>query len=249
MTEVLLKKSLDVLKKITIITMPKVSMIVPIWDMQNIPLAISLLERNLESIRKQGFTDYEVIVSDDSVGDDLYKWLVKYTADMGLQVEYCRNPGNKGMANNTNYAIEQANGDIIKILFQDDYLYTRSSLQDIVQHFTPTFNWLVTSCVHTYDGMQVFNPHHPHYSYSENTIGSPSVLAFRREVRERFDPQFHWVLDLDLYRRLFKHYGRPKMLHHVNVVIGLHEGQMTNKLTYQQKTQEFVTLNDKYNQL
>ena len=208
--------------------------------------AIRLLRRNLDSIRSQTFTDYEIVVSDDSAGDEIYKWLVAYTEHRNFSVKYVRNPGEKSMACNTNYAIDQSEGEIIKILFQDDYFYSPKSLADIIEHFTPTFNWIATSCVHTFDGVEVFNLHNPFYSHSENTIGSPSVVAFRREVRERFDPQFHWVLDLDLYRRLLRYYGRPKLLDHVTVVIGLHQNQMTNKLSDYVKQLEFIRLEEKH---
>jgi glycosyltransferase involved in cell wall biosynthesis len=216
---------------------PNISIVIPMYYMED---CIRLSRRNLDSILKQRFTDYEIIVTDDSEDDVLEQWLKDYP------VKYYRNPGNKGMANNTNFAIDQARGDLIKVLFQDDYFYDEYSLQDIVRYFTSTDNWLVSACTHSFDGKETFNDHQPYYSYSANTIGSPSVLTFRSGVRERFDPQFHWVLDLDLYRRLFARYGRPKILPEINVVIGIHNGQMTNKLSDERKRLEFDLLKRKY---
>lgn len=221
----------------------RISIVVPVYNFDG---SIPLLQRNLNSIFIQTFKDYEVIVTDDTPGNEIYDWLVQYTQATGLQIEYCRNPNGKGMAKNTNYGIDQAKGELIKILFQDDYFYDYKSLGYMESYFTPTVNWLATGCIHTYDGQTLFNPHEPYYSKKENTIGSPSVTMFRREIQERFDPQFDWVLDLDLYRRIQKRYGLPKTLKLVNVVIGLHPGQMTNQLSDERKAFEFELLNQKY---
>ena len=150
------------------------------------------------------------------------------------------------MPNNTNNAMEQAKGDLIKILYQDDYFYDERSLWDIIKHFTHWTQWMVTPCVHTIDGVNFYNEHYPYYSESENTIGSPSILTLRREIKERFDPRFSWVLDLDLYKRLFQKYGKPKILNKVNVVIGIGNHQMTYKLSDERKSLEFQLLKEKY---
>ena len=212
--------------------MPKFSIVVPIYNMDN---AIEFLKRNLDSILTQTFNDYEIIISDDSDDDMLKIWLHKYP------VKHFKNTGRKGMANNTNHGISHATGEYIKILFQDDYFYNEESLSDIDKSFIGKQSWLVTGCTHT-DG----RPHTPFYSESENTIGSPSVLTFKKEVEERFDPEFHWVLDLDLYKRLFRTYGKPKIMDKINVVIGIGLHQTTHKLSDERKAIEFRLLKQKY---
>lgn len=216
--------------------MPKISVVVPIYGMDN---GEKLLKRNLDSIVSQTFKDYEIIISDDSEDDYLKIFCKKYP------VKYFKNPGLHSMGSNSNYGISKATGDIIKILYQDDYFYNENSLAAIKRYFTGGASWFVTGCVHD-NGVELFNPHEPFYSESQNTIGSPSVLAFKREVEERFDPQFHWVLDLDLYKRLHRNYGKPKILKNINVVIGIHKGQQTNLLTEQRKLLEHQLLKEKY---
>ncbi len=212
---------------------PKISCVVPIYNMDN---ATEFLKRNLESILIQTYKDYEIVISDDSEDDMLKIWLRNYP------VQYYKNLGNKGMANNTNHAISKAQGEYIKILFQDDYFFDENSLEVIDNGLRRNPSWMVTPCTHT-DG----RPHEPFYSESENTIGSPSVLTIHKDVLIRFDPQFHWVLDLDLYRRLFKEYGKPKILRcGPNVVIGIGTHQTTNKLTDMRKELEFKMLKEKY---
>lgn len=200
------------------------------------------LERNLKSIYIQSFDDYEIVLSDDSEDDQLGDWI--RTLDM--PIKYVKNQGNKGMANNSNNAINHASGELIKILYQDDFFYDSRSLEKIKDHFTDRTMWLVTGCTHTMNGITTFNDHKPFYSNSENTIGSPSVLTFRQEIKERFDPTFHWVLDLDLYQRIYRKYGKPKIYDAVNVVIGIHSNQKTYLLSDQEKTKEHHLLKRKY---
>jgi len=202
--------------------------------------AVILLKRNLDSIVKQKFDDYEIIVSDDSEDDVLKKAIEKYP------IKYFKNDGDKGMANNTNNAMDLAQGDLIKILYQDDYFYDETSLGKMVRAFSRKTTWVASGCVHTVDGKTLVNAHYPYYSHSENTIGSPSVTMFRRLIKERFDPQFSWVLDLDLYRRIFEKHRLPKLLNKVTVVIGLGSHQMTEIMSDDDKRKEFLLLDKKY---
>jgi len=218
---------------------PKVSLVLPIYEMDN---AQYFLERNLKSIYIQSYDDYEIVISDDSENDILKTWLKR----IDLPIKYFKNLGNHSMAANSNNAIDHATGDFIKILYQDDYFYDSNALKDIMEHFTSHYQWLVTGCTHTMDGVNTFNDHKPFYSETENTIGSPSVLTFRQAVKERFDPNFHWVLDLDLYKTLYRKYGKPKIYDKVNVVIGIHQGQKTFNLSDERKTLEHQLLKKKH---
>src|SRR3990167_6659456 len=105
--------------------MAKVSICVPIYEMDN---AQYFLERNLKSIYIQSFDDYEIVISDDSENNMLKTWLSKFD----LPIKYFKNLGSHSMAHNSNNAINQSTGDLIKILYQDDYFYDSRSLENIV---------------------------------------------------------------------------------------------------------------------
>lgn len=217
----------------------KVSICVPIYGMED---GLKFLKRNISSIMNQTFKDYEIIVSDDSENDYFEKWFYEHPY---IPVKYVRNQKTKGIAGNTNFAIDNAVGEIIKIMYQDDFFYQRTSLRDIVKHFTPTTYWLATGCIHTWDGVNLVNPHYPYYSESQNTLGSPSVTAFKREVQTRFNPNYQWVVDLDFYKRLKKERGRPKIINDINVIIGWHMGQATHKISGEKKELEHKLLTNK----
>ena len=199
---------------------PKISIAIPTHDMPN---GEFFLNRAIQSIRAQTFTDYEVVVTKEGK-----------------------------MAHNTNAAIKKSKGELVKILYMDDYLAHENSLQEIVDHFEG--EWLATGCLHqTTDGDLYEDPHSPHYpeythdiSTGNNRLGSPSVITLRREGVLFFDENLSWLLDCDLYARYYKHYGLPILLNDLNVVIGIGKHQTTHRLPNRIKNWEHEYLNKKH---
>jgi glycosyltransferase involved in cell wall biosynthesis len=164
------------------------------------------LQRALDSVHSQNFKDYEIVIEEDLDG--------------------------KGMAFNTNRVIKKAKGELIKILYQDDYLEP-----DYLQKVSDTFigNWLFTA-----------SSNNPNPRYSQvNTLGSPSALTIRNENPLLFNESLKWVLDLDYYRRMYQRYGLPQILTTTKVIIGLGVHQETNHLSQEIKQHEhtFITTN------
>lgn len=172
------------------------------------------LRRAVRSVKSQTHKDYEIVITEEG-----------------------------RMAENTNAAIKKAKGDIIKILYMDDYLAHDNALQRIVDKFKG--GWLATGCIHD-DGQRLFNTLYPSYNkdirQGLNTIGSPSVIAFENKDPLLFDERLNWLLDCELYARLFERYGEPTILNEIGVVLGIHEGQMTNILTPEEKQAEYELL-------
>lgn len=151
------------------------------------------------------------------------------------------------MAENTNSGIKRARGEIIKILYADDYFAHKDALQYIVSSFKG--GWLATGCLHD-DGMNVGMPHFPLYNHEihtgENTIGSPSVIAIENDNPLLFDETMSWLLDCDYYKRLYERYGEPILLNDTSVILGVGEHQMTHILTGEEKLSEHQYIHQKY---
>lgn len=175
------------------------------------------LKRCIDSIMTQTYKNYEIVITKDGK-----------------------------MAENTNSAMKKAKGDLIKILYMDDYLNNKDSLQDIVDSFKG--DWLVTGCIH--DNGVLYSPHFPKYNdqihLGQNTIGSPSVLTLRKGLDMNFDETMTWLLDCDLYRRLHDKYGEPDILNSVNVTIGCGIHQATHRMGDQVKEDEYQYMTQKY---
>ena len=220
------------------------SVCIPTSDMPN---KVPYFKRCVDSLWTQTFQDFEIIVTDNSE-DDVIKELCQnwYKKD----VRYFKNPI-KGMARNTNEAMKRSAGDLIKILYMDDFMATSYALQHIWDEFNG--EWMVTGCNHVRDfSDQKINTHMPTYTkeiaYGLNTIGSPSVLTIKNHFSEQiyFEEELTWVLDCDLYKRLYDLYGEPMILNEICTTIGLHDGQATNTMGEARKLQEMKYMRTKY---
>lgn len=223
----------------------KISIVIPVHEM---PDWERFIKRSLATIESQTYRNYEVLILDNSDGDNIYDLCKQYRSHDFPNFYYAKNP-KKGMAPNTNAGIKSATGDIIKIIYMDDYLAHQDALKAIVEAFDG--EWLVTGCLHD-NGSGISNPHFASYNdnihLGANTIGSPSVLAIKNRGEDTmlFDEKMQWLLDCDYYKRMYEKYGAPTILDDLNVVIGLHEGQMTNTMGNERKKQEEEYIKQKY---
>ena len=216
-------------------SIPKISVVIPTHQMED---RAFFLVRSFRALLSQSFKGFEVIVTDNSL-DDVIENICKDSLWKELHIKYFRNDDSrpKGIAQNTNEAIKRATGELIKILYLDDRLHHEKSLQVIVDSFKG--NWLATACIHD-DGNCIYSPHTPSFSPEDgdNYVGSPSVITIKNEDPLLFDENMSWLLDLDYYKRLYNKYGMPVLCSDVNVCIGIHEGQLTNLLSDEEKRKE-----------
>lgn len=196
----------------------RISIVIPYHQTTNTAFFLS---RALKSISEQSFKDYEIILTAEGL-----------------------------MAENINAAMEKAKGELIKILFMDDYFAHPNALQEISDNFQKQDTWLATGCLHQVGEMPPVNPHFPEYSIDihkgNNKIGSPSVITLRNEGHLEFDERLSFLLDCDLYSRMYTHFGPPKVINDLNIIIGLHSNQVSNTMSPEEKLQEFNYLKEKH---
>jgi Glycosyl transferase family 2 len=94
---------------------PRVSIGLPVYNGQH------LLPRALDSILRQVFADFEVIISDNCSTDDTTAVCEDY-AKRDRRIRYVRQPGNLGAAANFNFVFRQARGEYFKWAAHDDQL-------------------------------------------------------------------------------------------------------------------------------
>ncbi len=174
------------------------------------------LWRLVNSLTEQTFKDWELIITKDGK-----------------------------MAENTNAGIKRARGELIKILYLDDYFASINYLQEVVDSFEKWYNqdWLITASDSNLrpewtDDIETGN----------NKLGSPSALTFKNHFGDNilFDEKMSWLLDCDFYKRMKEKYGHPIYLYDIKVNIGQGDHQMTYILTDEEKQKEFYYLQHKY---
>jgi hypothetical protein len=79
-----------------------------------------------------------------------------------------------------------------------------------------------------------------------NLISSPSVLSFKNTGDVWFDSNLIWLMDCDMYKRLYMRYGDPFYLNRINVVNRTWEGQYNNHIPWERKKWEIEYGRHKY---
>ena len=169
-----------------------------------------------------------------------------------MNIKHVRNTENRGNGPaNTNAAIDLCTGEVVKIMFQDDFFYDDEALEKIYGCLTNVENdWLVCGCNHTRsDGRDFYWTLMPTWNNEflkgVNSISSPSVMAFKRDkVTERFDENVSMMMDCEMYYRMEKSHGRPIFLHDDLVTNRVHEGQISmqtyNSVDYADKMEKEI---------
>jgi glycosyltransferase involved in cell wall biosynthesis len=231
---------------------PFISICIPIWGAKG--EGIDYLETNLESILNQSFTDFEVVISDHSIDDDLELYVNQWKSK--LNIKYFRFSEGRGLISpNINNAIRNATGKYIKILYQDDFFFNENSLKIIVDYLLDEDNidakWIVTGCAATYNvtdfHKEVMPMYHPNIHLGQNTIGCPSVLTIKNDPDKLYlDETLKFLDDVEYYKRLYDKYGDPYIL--PSICVGIREGGVsaTSLLNDEIKQKEIKLVFDKY---
>lgn len=213
--------------------MPKVSICVPAYN------NVNEVKQLLKSVLEQTFSDYEVIITDDSDGAEIEE-LVKNLKDE--RISYTHNRKKLGHIFNWNAAIAKASGEYIKIMFSDDWFTYPDSLERYVSMLEehPEADLAFSN------SMQVSATESSKRSISSeflprlkqdwrllflgNEIGAPSGVIYRNNGT-MFDEKSNWASDVELYFLILE-----KNPHFVStdcplVSIGLHEEQYTHSFS------------------
>jgi glycosyltransferase involved in cell wall biosynthesis len=211
--------------------MPFISICIPAYKHPD------FMERLLDSIARQRFQDYEVIVSDDTPGYEVKAICERFTGKLPLT--YLHNDPPFGSPANWNNAIRHAKGEWIKLIHDDDWLNGDDALQQFAdaarRNLTAGFifsgysKWEGKKCV----GSKIPGKKEAHrLSHSsidliaENFIGHPSVTMIRNRNQEWYDERVKWVVDFEFYIRELKH-SIPVAISKILVNIGVHDQQVT----------------------
>ena len=211
---------------------PKLSVCIPAYEMNG--LGATYLEESFRILAKQTLDSFEVIVSDQSVNDDVKELCEAWQGRFHL-CHYWNRDGERQASANINHALERARGAVHKVLFQDDFILSETALQEIFNAFDgQEAMWLLTGSGITKDGQTIERPMVPHLTpklhFGKNTVSSPSVLALRASCEHRFDENLIWLLDVDSYARLWEKFGNPIILPETLVANRLHADQVSESI-------------------
>lgn len=199
-----------------------------------------LLERLLSNIREQTFTDYEIVITDNSE-DDAVEQLAR-SFQISQPLSYHRNIPSVSMGENWNQCMQRANGKWLKMMHDDDWFSGPNSLAVFAERAVNAGdNGFIFSAFEYVDEQGSTELHHtgsydlkkleksPYHVLRNNAIGQPSTTLIRRDVFRSFKA-LKWVVDIEGYIRMLQA-GNGKFIYIPQKLISLqrHEGQATKE--------------------
>lgn len=193
-----------------------------------------LLERCLQSVMDQTYTNLEIILSDDTPDEGVKIVIDKFSGK--LPARYYKNSPSLGTPANWNKALDHAHGELTLLLHHDDWLVSPQSIERYVQAFndpsiTAAFGRSITVDIAgkpSYQVVDIDEIHKDPFSLLlANKIGPPSNLMVRTNKNLRYDERYKWLVDIEYYIRLLSSGHRFAFIDEELIGIGLHEGQVT----------------------
>lgn len=172
---------------------PLVSIVIPAFSPR-------FFEKALVSALRQSYGNLEVIVCDDSRSDEIRDIVESFAQSTVVSLRYVRNPQHLGFVGNLQAGLEEARGEFIKFLCDDDQLFLASverQAQVLIDH-TDVHLVLAQRLFLDADGMQL-------PPRLENTALAPTDGLFKGEdllsIFETFPLNFLGGLSSALLRR------------------------------------------------
>ena len=196
------------------------------------------LKRLLLSIENQSYTNYEVIISDDSNDNSVEELLKEFKGK--LEVKYFKNENPLGTPANWNHAISKATGQWIKLMHDDDWFANEHSLEKFASATKYGHPFIFSAYSNKIEltnntEMLFFNEKlknsilkNPLLLLAKNIIGPPSVTLFQNSVKEKYDERLKWRVDIEYYiRNISKGVGFA-YINEPLINVGVSESQVTN---------------------
>lgn len=227
----------------------KISICVPTYGYNGD--GVKFLTQLFDTIKTQTYKNFNVIISDHSITDEIKT--VCDTYNSFFDIIYIKNTNKLGNGpHNTNNAIKNSDGDIIKIMFQDDIFVNNTALEKIVNTFKNNeCEWVVNGCNHTTDGITFNRNMVPFWNdnipFGSNTISSPSVLSFKKNVDCFFDENLVMLMDCEMYYQLYTKYGKPTIINDILISNRIHKNQISSNYNHDNFNGEVLYVKTKHN--
>ena len=127
--------------------LPKVSVILTTFNREY------FFTEAIESILEQDYPNLEIIISDDGSSDNTFMFACEYAKD-NPQIKVFQNTHTKGSAGNRNNGIDEASGELLLLLDDDDLLF-KEAISFMVEAYLShnrDFGIIIANCTRSDDG-------------------------------------------------------------------------------------------------
>lgn len=199
------------------------------------------LQRVLDRIKGLSGSNIEVIIGDNSDDRSIQEAVDPILCANQFHILYQWNNPSKSPIANWNWLINSAKGEYVMMIHHDEFPLCEETILDALRMVgdDPSIDAVLLNCHLVYKKKRFISRHfnatlrdflirkNPNYLYKRNLIGPTAVLIARKKLYPLFDENLIWLVDVDMYVRLFKQ--RIHWLTSTGIIFS--EQERTNSLT------------------
>ena len=226
-----------------------ISIVVPLYNYAR------YIEENIQSIVRQTYPDWEIIIVDDHSKDDPLKVIKPYLSD---KIKYICLEKNVGYGAAKNVGIRASNGEYIVVLDADDMLTDNSLAARIKAIRNSRHNWVHAKALEFTDRKpyrfrfkkrkSIRRLRHilKHKDYGElwNSMHAQTVMI-HRSIYEKvglYEPSLRSMGDKEMWARIINNIGIPAYLDKFVALYRLHSGQMHRSKEKKQRLKQYYKI-------
>ena len=175
------------------------------------------LVRILHGLNLKNVEHYEVLVSDNSDDNSIEAVIEEWRSKSNFNITYIRNTPSIGPAANWNRLLDKAKGKFSLLMHHDEFPIGADFLSQLCDKIetSPETDIFILDCI-LVDPDSAKNRHHiprflkslllkshPNYLCRRNYIGPTATVVCKTKSYPRFDERLMWLVDVDLYTRMF----------------------------------------------
>ena len=174
----------------------------------------------------------EVVVGDDTPDDSIGAWIQGAGRLFASRLKYHHNTPALGAVPNWNDLIRRSTGKYVWLLHHDECPIDETAVIRLLALLgqKAEMDVVLLDCVLALGESGVNRRHmpnwmralvitkSPNYLLRRNLVGPASTIVIRREIYEMYDESLRWLVDVELYKRMFAKARRVYLAHDVTVL-------------------------------
>ena len=187
----------------------------------------------VDSVLTQTLLPDEILVTDDTIEEDLSLVVQDYLKGLRITNRYLKNVGPSNASRNTNFGVNEVKSEYVHILHQDDRIVRNDFYFDVEKRNKKDKKIWYLAPGGTKDKKNTMR-FSPNLVFGFNTIGGPSALVIDVSKWIALDEDFIMLPDVVHFYSLLLKYGPPQILDEFTIQYGSGPHQASQRISPEQ---------------